>query len=129
MVSYDVTSLFTNVPVMEAIQITADHLFKDGVPTELAISKEAFVSLMELATVGVKFVFGGNAYKQIEGVAMGSPLGPALANIFLGFHEVKLFSGNKEPLYYKRYVDDTFVLFEDRENAQKFLLVLNSIHV
>ena len=42
---------------------------------------------------------------------MGSPLGPALANIFVGFHESRLFDNTVKPDVYFRYVDDTFVIF------------------
>ena len=128
MVSYDVCSLFTNVPVMEAIQITADYMFEGASETQLPVSKVAFVALMKLAVVGVEFVFGGNIYKQIDGVAMGSPLGPALANIFLGFYEEKLFNKIKQPLYYKRYVDDTFVMFKDQADSKEFYEALNALH-
>ena len=42
---------------------------------------------------------------------MGSPLGPALAKIFMGFHESRLFHNAVKPGIYFRYVDDTFVIF------------------
>ena len=128
MVSYDVSSLFTNVPVVEAITITTDYLFQDQSINSLPVSKDTFIELMKLATVGVNFTFGGNLYKQIDGVAMGSPLGPALANIFLGFHESRLFTKMKHPLYYKRYVDDTFVVLEHQDNAEELFIALNSLH-
>ena len=50
-------------------------------------------------------------FMQTDGVAMGSPLGPILANIFVGYNEERLFRTIKKPLIYVRYVDDTFVLF------------------
>ena len=44
--------------------------------------RNIFVELMQLATSSVEFSFHNNMHRQIDGVAMGSPLGPALANIF-----------------------------------------------
>ena len=59
---------------------------------------------------------------------MGIPLGPALANIFVGYQEEKLFIDNNQPLIYFRYVDDTFAMFEDEFNCNQFLNKLNSLH-
>ena len=67
-------------------------------------------------------------YRQIDGVAMGSPLGPALANIFVGYYESKLFNEISKPTVYCRYVDDTFSLFHKETEFQKFLNCLNSLH-
>ena len=49
--------------------------------------------------------------RQIDGVAMGSPLGPALANTFVGYYESKLFNKISIPTVYCCYVNDTFSLF------------------
>ena len=43
--------------------------------------------MLHLAVLGVEFSFDGKMYKQIDGVVMGSPLGPILANIFVGYLE------------------------------------------
>ena len=67
-------------------------------------------------------------YRQIDGVAMGSPLGPALANICVGYYESKLFNKISKPTVYCRYVDDTFSLFHKETEFQKFLNCLNSLH-
>ena len=51
---------------------------------------------------------------------MGSPLGPTLANIFLCYHEtmwLKNCPKSFKPVYYKRYIDDIFVLFEKPEQV------------
>ena len=129
MVSYDVCSLFTNVPVKEAIKITADYLYKgDDKEQHPPLPRKGFERLMELATIGVKFIFGDNMYTQIDGVAMGSPLGPALANIFLGYHEDQLFARTPKPMYYCQYVDDTFVLFPSQLEASEFHKSLNKLH-
>lgn len=49
-------------------------------------------------------------YQQIDGVAIGSPLGPLLANVFLSSLEENLESEGKLPVFYRRYVDDTLTV-------------------
>lgn len=67
-------------------------------------------------------------YRQNDGVAMGSPLGPALANIFVGYHEYQLFKRIEKPPMYYRYVDDTFTIFGDKKDCDEFFVHLNSLH-
>ena len=68
-------------------------------------------------------------YRQTDGVAMGSPLGPVLANIFVGFHEQKLaLEDNTDVLLYRRFVDDTFALNTSKERSEKLLSTLNKLH-
>ena len=67
-------------------------------------------------------------FSQIDGVAMGSPFGPALANMFVSYYESKLFNEISKPTVYCRYVDDTFSLFHKETEFQKFLNRLNSLH-
>ena len=69
-----------------------------------------------------------SAMKQTDGVAMGSPLGPALANIFVGYYEEMLFSEIRKPSIYFRYADHTFSCFNHEAEADKFLTKLNCLH-
>ena len=55
------------------------------------ISKEIFIELMNVAAKSVEFSFNNVKYKQTDGVAMGSPPGPALADIFVGYYKKKAF--------------------------------------
>ena len=64
--------------------------------------------MMLLATRGVEFSFNKQTYKQLDGVTMGSPLGLALANIFLGCDESRIFHNTIKPGVYFSYLDDTF---------------------
>ena len=66
-------------------------------------------------------------YKQTDRVAMGSPLSPAQAYIFVGYYENMLFMSVVKPLLYTRYVDDTLAIFRSEAEADKFFTVLNSL--
>ena len=83
---------------------------------------------MQTATSSVEFSFNNIMHRQIVGVAMGSPLGPSLANIFVGYYEALLFKRVNKPLMYYRYVDDTFAVFNDEDECNEFFSHLNSLH-
>ena len=100
---------------------------RNGDFPELIIPKHIFTDLMKIATSSVEFSFNNCMYRQIDGV-MGSLLGPALANIFVGFYESKLFDKISKPQIYYCYVDDTFALFQDEVDSETFLTNLNSLH-
>ena len=125
--SFDASSLFTNVPLDETIKICLKALY-DQSNSQPVIPKNVFVELMKSATSSVEFSFNSTMYKQTDGVAMGSPLGPALANIFVGYYEEKLFSQTQKPPTYFRYVDDTFAIFNHKAEADEFLTKLNCLH-
>ena len=84
--SFDVSSLFTNVPLDETIQICSDALYDDS-DLQPLIPRDVFVELIKSATFSVEFSFNNTLYKQTDGVAMRSPLGPVLANIFVIYYE------------------------------------------
>ena len=77
---------------------------------------------MNFTTSSVESSFNNIMYRQIDGVAMGSSLGPTLANIFVGFCEASSFTKIDYSLMYYRYVDDTFCLFENEKDADLFLI-------
>ena len=74
------TSTVLNVPLDETIEICAEALYRGHLDCP-PFPEDAFRELMLIATRGVEFSFHNQMYKQLDGVAMGSPLGPALANI------------------------------------------------
>ena len=82
---------------------------------------------MKTATTSVQFGFNNIMYRKIDGVVIGSPLGPALANIFVGYYESKLFNKISKSTVYCRYINDTFSLFRKAIDFKKFLNYLNSL--
>ena len=131
LVSYDVSSLFTNVPVDETVEALAEKAFEnDWFNKEhgLNITKTNLMELLSIATKNQLFQFEGNLYEQLDGVAMGSPLGPLMANAFMCNIEKQLETLNKMPAFYKRYVDDTLSTMPDVPTASDFLSTLNNIH-
>ena len=79
LVSSHVTALFTNVPLNETIDILVEKAFPDdwfNQTYDLNLQKCQLTKLLEIATTNQLFQFNGQLYKQIDGVAMGSPLGP-----------------------------------------------------
>ena len=87
LVSYNATSLFTNIALQETIDIATNLIFNHN--RNLNITRNELKKLFLFATLQTKFMFNSKFYNQIDGVAMGSPLAPALANILVGFHESK----------------------------------------
>ena len=122
--SLDVDSLFTNIPVDETIDICIDSLYKDDENTP-KIPKDVFCNLLTVTTEESLFMFNSKFYKQIDGVAMGSSLGPALAEFLCAVLKI---NGSKIALivFYRRYVDDIFVLFSFFDQAEKFKNYLSS---
>ena len=61
---------------------------------------------------------------------MGSPLGPVLANVFMANLETSALSGYPGvlPTVYRRYVDDTFLVFSAKDDVQPFFDFMNSVH-
>ena len=127
MFSFDVTSLFTNVPLIETIEYICDFITKESV--DLGIPLNALKELLLRCTMNVQFLFNGEYYRQVDGVAMGSPLGPLLADIFMS----KLENGPLKSLIenfdlYKRYVDDILIVCNNSLNIDNILSLFNRCH-
>ena len=93
LVSYDVKALFTNVPLDETIKILVNKAFTDDWFNKtygLNLQQDQLARLLEIATTNQLLQFNGQLYQQTDGVAIGSPLGPLMANVFMCHLEEKL---------------------------------------
>ena len=114
MVSFDIKSLFTNIPLDETIDICVNRVFQNKRKIK-GMLKRHFKQLLTHTMKSSCFVFNNIYYTQIDGVAMGSPLGPTFANLFLVYYEqiwLEKCPLQFKPKYYRRYVDDIFLMFE-----------------
>ena len=83
---------------------------------------------MKSATFLVEFSFNNIMYKKTDGVAMGSPLGPALTNLFVRYYKKSYFLKHESLQYTSDYVDDTFSIFDHEAKADQFLTKLNCLY-
>ena len=126
-ISFDVKSLFTNVPLDFTIDLILKRIYKDN-EIQTNIKKKEMKQLPLLCTKNVHFSYNGIIYQQCDGVAMGSPLGPVLAGIFMVHLERTLIPKLTEPMNpWKRYVEDTISIIKET-SISRVLTVLNSFH-
>ena len=126
--SYDVAALFTSIPVKSAIEVIKKKLEQD---TELhqrtTMSTQNILDLLEFCLCNTYFLFQGQYYEQTQGEAMGSPVSPVLANLYMEAFEDRALSTAVNPLrWWKRFVDDTFVILK-KDHKEEFLQHINSV--
>ena len=129
-VSLDIQSLFINITLDETINICLDLVFREKKKVKDML-KRHFKQLLTLSVKSSCFRVNVVSYKQVDGVAMGSPLTPTLTNLFLVYYEHKLLENcplQFWPKYYCRYIDDIFFMFENRDHVKKFLKHMNSCY-
>ena len=110
MASLDVDSLFTNVPLDETIEICVNELFKSS-QTVSGLNKQQVLEMLSLTTKENVILFDEKYYSQIDGVAMGSPLGPTFANIFLCHHETTWLKNCPKAFKNQCIIKDTLMIF------------------
>ena len=84
MCSFDISNLYTCIPILETIDICTDMLYRNYL-TSPDIPEVVFVELMKFATTSVEFSFDNIMYRQVDGISIRSALGPTMAGIFPGF--------------------------------------------
>ena len=124
----DITSLYTVIPNDEGLR-ALKHFFD-----QRTVKEPSSVTLLRLAELVLTlncFSFGGNYYKQTNGVAMGTKMGPSYANLFAGFIEHQFFSQyhGPKPDLYGRYIDDCIgATSSTKEELTQFITAVNSSH-
>ena len=124
-VSFDIKSLYTNVPLHEVIEDVTETLYHKNNDSIFKIkktfTKRVFKNMLKACSESI-FLFNKKVYKQIDGLAMGSPLAPILANWFVANIEDQILRNPSisQPKFYRRYVDDIFAVFECVQDKNNF---------
>ena len=128
--SFDIKSLYTNVPLEETIEKVTKVVYEQknsSIFSKSKMTRTVFKNLLRACSQSI-FVFNGEVYQQVDGLSMGSPLAPLLANWFVSNLETDLFHKHQEPKMYCRYVDDIFSVFSNKKQGIEFNEKLNNIH-
>ena len=123
LISFDVTSLLTNVPVKEAIFEAAEKLYSGKFPMP-PVDKETFIIFAELATTNVLMLTHDGPYRQIAGLAVGSQPAPPLSNIWLSKYEPNIRDDAK---LFERFMDDILRTMK-QQFIQAKLKEINALH-
>ena len=128
LVSFDVVSLFTNVPVNLAIDVAHRRLrANDSLPSRTNLSVVELIQLLEFCLNATYLSFRGQVFQQTYGTAMGSPVSVSVANIVMEDVEERALSSYEIQLpFWKRYVDDICTVVP-KQRVQHLLQHLNGI--
>jgi hypothetical protein len=128
MVAFDVVNLFTIVPRKEAMQELQERLEHDHkLLDRTVLCEQKILELVNLCLDSTYFQSGEHFYEQTSGLAMGSPLSPILADLFMEKIKETIEKEDKEKhiKFWKRYVDDVLAIITKEGNPEEILLRAN----
>ena len=128
LVTCDVSSLYTSIPTKQGIDVIKSTLADFRPTPEIYPTNESLIKLLEFVLNKNNFKFDGKNYLQINGCAMGSKCSPSFAILFMDYFEQQfLETYHLQPLMYKRYIDDIFMIWtHGQDELNKFLEHINS---
>lgn len=128
LISFDVKNLFSNIPIKECMNIIDEILCTSHLDAQEIIDLKA---IFKVCLDQNYFIYNGNTYKQKDGLAMGSPLSPLCADIFMNDLESRMLeTAYKENIvYWYRYVDDVICLWKgEHTSLHNFFNYINTFN-
>ena len=116
MVSFDVTSLYTKIPMIDTLNIIKDYVNNDDQFTrKTAIPQDKFLDLVHLVLTTTWYTFNSQFYQQTDGVAMGGPASSTTAEIYIQAYERTAITTALHPLkVWERFVDNVYSILNVR---------------
>ena len=128
MITLDIKELCVNLPKQGIIQSTEIWMDRNKINADI---KEQILQLLKIIIEQNYFQYNNQYFKTEKGIAMGSPISGTLAEIYLQLIEeqyIKQWIENQNITYYKRYVDEIFIIFDtSRMNENTIKDNMNSI--
>ena len=125
--SFDVKALFTNVPVDNALKVLKEVVNRMD-PNQLPLAKSDYLNLLSMCMKFGGFIFNTEEYIQHSGLAMGSPLSPVAACLYMEWLEKHRFQDIMGPnVLWMRYVDDVLLVVPQTMDLNEKLNELNSV--
>ena len=138
LVTFDVVSLYTNIPHYLGIQAIKYWLEKEGNIIQNRFSHNFITESLKIILERNVFYFDGKFYRQKKGTAMGTKMAPTYATLVLGYLEVQLYEniqnkhGSEFASYirqnWKRFLDDCFVIWNSNVPLEVFHCEINSLN-
>ena len=122
--SLDVVSLYTSIPIQEAIDNTVNKIEH----STYHLSRHDIAELLNVTLHNMYFIFEDRLFRQSEGLPMGSSISGILAILFMDKLESIALTSYRLISPYKRYVDDLYLQTTNEEKANEFHSAMNSLH-
>ena len=126
--SFDVKNLFTNIPIDFTVNLIVDKVFADKKSKFHGLNRMELRKMLNWTCTNIVLQFNEKYYTQVDGVAMGSPIAPLMADVFMNW---LIDNANKigcSPQIICRHVDDIFCTFDSKEKIDQFFYNLNKFH-
>ncbi|XP_035433678.2 uncharacterized protein LOC118265072 [Spodoptera frugiperda] len=123
MVNLNVQALFSNISIMECLNIVQNKLESNRMSSN-------YMQLLRNLLTGNCFLFQDKCYLQIDGLTMGNPVTPILANLWMEYFEAKVLRQDPNIIkVWKRNVDEIFCIFTgSQQDIERYIMNLNSIN-